>query len=216
MIDLHTHSTLSDGVLLPSELARRAEANGYKFLAITDHADIGTIPLILNHLIPACEEFNKYSQTLQVFPGVELTHIKPKGIADCVKKAKEYGAKIVVMHGETLVEPVEAGTNRAAILAGVNIIAHPGLISSDDVLLAKERDVFLEVTKRNGHCLTNGYVVGLAKETGAKLIIDSDAHTPSDLYTKALHKNVALGSGLTEAEYEKIMQNAYLFAKSLF
>ncbi|MEK7309147.1 MAG: PHP domain-containing protein, partial [Nitrospirota bacterium] len=30
MIDLHTHSLLSDGVLLPSELIRRAYVIGYK------------------------------------------------------------------------------------------------------------------------------------------------------------------------------------------
>ncbi len=39
MIDLHTHSFFSDGELIPSELIRRAEAIGYKAIAITDHVD---------------------------------------------------------------------------------------------------------------------------------------------------------------------------------
>ena len=40
MFDLHTHSLLSDGELLPSELARRYEEKGFRAIAITDHADV--------------------------------------------------------------------------------------------------------------------------------------------------------------------------------
>ncbi len=46
-IDLHTHSLISDGVLLPSELLRRAEALGHKALAITDHADASNLAHII-------------------------------------------------------------------------------------------------------------------------------------------------------------------------
>lgn len=35
--NLHTHSTLSDGVLSPEEVCRRYRAEGYDFLALTDH-----------------------------------------------------------------------------------------------------------------------------------------------------------------------------------
>jgi len=35
--NLHTHSTLSDGVLSPEEVCRRYKAEGYDFLALTDH-----------------------------------------------------------------------------------------------------------------------------------------------------------------------------------
>ena len=35
--NLHTHSTLSDGVLAPEEVCRRYKAEGYDFLALTDH-----------------------------------------------------------------------------------------------------------------------------------------------------------------------------------
>ncbi|MBW7900008.1 MAG: PHP domain-containing protein [Rhodocyclaceae bacterium] len=38
--DLHCHSTASDGLLSPSEVARRAAANGVELLALTDHDDI--------------------------------------------------------------------------------------------------------------------------------------------------------------------------------
>jgi hypothetical protein len=35
--NLHTHSTLSDGVLAPAEVCRRYKAEGYDFIALTDH-----------------------------------------------------------------------------------------------------------------------------------------------------------------------------------
>lgn len=35
--NLHTHSTLSDGVLSPEEVCRRYRAEGYDFMALTDH-----------------------------------------------------------------------------------------------------------------------------------------------------------------------------------
>lgn len=41
MIDLHAHSTVSDGLLTPSELVALAAQNGVRVLALTDHDDIG-------------------------------------------------------------------------------------------------------------------------------------------------------------------------------
>lgn len=42
-IDLHTHSTISDGTLTPIELVRRAHQNGVKVMALTDHDEVGGI-----------------------------------------------------------------------------------------------------------------------------------------------------------------------------
>lgn len=41
--DLHCHSTVSDGLLAPAELVRRAHGNGVDLLALTDHDEIGGI-----------------------------------------------------------------------------------------------------------------------------------------------------------------------------
>jgi len=49
MIDLHTHTTFSDGELIPAELARRAAKAGYRAMAMTDHADFSNLELILQH-----------------------------------------------------------------------------------------------------------------------------------------------------------------------
>lgn len=39
--DLHCHSTVSDGLLTPREVVRRAHANGVTLLALTDHDELG-------------------------------------------------------------------------------------------------------------------------------------------------------------------------------
>lgn len=41
MIDLHCHSTISDGMLAPADLVRLAHAQGVRLLALTDHDDLG-------------------------------------------------------------------------------------------------------------------------------------------------------------------------------
>ncbi|HEY3347739.1 MAG TPA: PHP domain-containing protein, partial [Nitrospirota bacterium] len=47
MIDLHTHTLFSDGVLIPAELVRRAEVKGYEAIGLTDHADSSNIDFIV-------------------------------------------------------------------------------------------------------------------------------------------------------------------------
>lgn len=41
--DLHCHSTVSDGLLTPSDVVRRALANGVELLALTDHDELGGV-----------------------------------------------------------------------------------------------------------------------------------------------------------------------------
>jgi putative hydrolase len=207
MIDLHTHSLFSDGVLIPAELVQRAKAKGYEALAITDHADRSNLDWIISRIVLFCEDFKKKSN-FQVIPGIELTHVEPETIFPLTQEARKLGAKVIVVHGETIVEPVQPGTNRAALEAGVDILAHPGLISKTEVLLAKDKGTLLEISARKGHCLTNGHVARLAKDVGAPLILDTDAHEPEDLIDSAQAHRVVLGAGLTEADWEAMQKNA--------
>ena len=41
MIDLHTHSTYSDGTMTPIEILKEAEKKKVSILAITDHDSVG-------------------------------------------------------------------------------------------------------------------------------------------------------------------------------
>lgn len=207
MIDLHTHSLFSDGVLIPAELVQRAKAKGYEALAITDHADCSNIDWIIARLVRFCEDFKNKSD-IKVVPGIELTHVLPEAIFPLTQEARKLGAKVVVVHGETIVEPVPPGTNRAALEAGVDILAHPGLISRTEVLLAREKGILLEISARKGHSLTNGLVARLAKDAGAPLILNTDAHEPEDLIDDARALRVVLGAGLMEDDWNIMQKNA--------
>lgn len=208
MIDLHTHSLLSDGELLPAELIRRAYAAGYQAIGITDHVDSGSIKEVIKQLTKVCSDIRRHSH-LDVIPGVEITHIPPQMISELAKKARELGARLVIVHGETVVEPVPPGTNRAALLSTIDILAHPGLITEEEVQLAKERGIYLEVSARKGHSLTNGHLVRLAREVGGLhlLVISSDAHSQNDLLTGERQRVVGLGAGLSPEELEKVIEN---------
>jgi putative hydrolase len=207
MIDLHTHSFFSDGELIPSELIRRAEAIGYKAIAITDHVDASNIDLVVPKIVQAIRKMREYL-SIEALPGAEITHAPPQTIPDLVKEARQLGAKIVVVHGETLVEPVRPGTNRAAIEAGADILAHPGLISEEDLLFAKEKGVTLEITARKGHSLSNGYVAKEAMRLGVRLCINTDSHSPSDLITKEFASKILLGSGIENTRLDRIFENS--------
>jgi putative hydrolase len=207
MIDLHTHSLFSDGELTPAELVRRFEVAGYRALAITDHGDQSNIDLIIPRIVAFCAEVNCQGG-LKVIPGIELTYIHPESIPALVSRSRGLGAKLVVVHGETIVEPVATGTNRMAIESSADILAHPGLITEEEVLLAREHSVYLELTSRKGHSLTNGHVAQLAHKTGTPVVLNSDAHAPGDIWPAARLQEIVVGAGLTEADYQTMMNNA--------
>jgi putative hydrolase len=207
MIDLHTHSILSDGELLPSELARRAYVKGYRIIGISDHADSSNMDSVISSMLKLRDEM-KYYSNITVLPGIELTHV-PKGlIRELSARARRLGVLYVVVHGETLVEPVEEGTNHEAIVAGVDILAHPGLITEEDVLLAREKGVLLEISARKGHSLSNGHVAKMANRFGASLVYDTDSHSPSDLTTEEEARRIVLGAGLSADDFALMQQNA--------
>jgi len=209
MIDLHTHTTFSDGELIPSELVRRAEVLGYTTIGITDHADYTNIEHILS-----CVSKVKYLEDLlniRILVGAELTHVPPQKIGPLADLARKLGAEILVVHGESPVEPVRPGTNRAALEAGVDILAHPGFITLEEAELARENDVCLEITSRLGHNITNGHVVRMAKLAGAKMVVDTDSHSPRDLINSERAVEIAMGAGLSLEEATAIvMQHAII------
>ncbi len=203
--DFHTHTILSDGELLPIELIRRAFVNNYRVIALTDHAATGELNRIIQETIEACALARSHWDILAI-PGIELTHVPAHAIAEAAKKAKELGAWIVVVHGETIVEPVEQGTNLAALRSPhVNILAHPGLLSLEEAELAAANGIFLEISARKGHCLTNGRTASLAQQVGAKLLLNSDTHSQHDLLTASLADAIAHGAGLDDTACQQIL-----------
>jgi putative hydrolase len=212
MYNLHAHSLLSDGALLPSEVAVRYAAAGYQILAITDHVDYSNIKTTVKAIVDFTRRWPKGS-AIKVLPGVELTHIPPQQFKPLAKYARENGIKIIVAHGETPVEPVAAGTNRAALEADIDILAHPGNITDPDALFAKKRGIFLEVTSRHGHNTTNEFVVKICRRLGVKMVLNNDSHEPDDIITPARLRAVGVSAGLTEEEINPIYNEVGAFLK---
>jgi len=203
MIDLHTHTFLSDGELGPAELVRRAEHAGYRAIGITDHADASNLDDLISALVQFVRETQPFVK-IRIIPGVELTHVPPGQISGLVRRARQLGARLVLLHGESVCEPVALGTNRAGIEAGIDVLAHPGIISEEEVRLAAANGVHLEISARFSHGLGNGRIVSLARDAGAALVLNSDAHSPSDILTPNWREKVAFGSGLTADEMERL------------
>jgi len=206
MYDFHTHTFLSDGVLSPIELIRRALVRGYTAMAVTDHVGVGNVEYVVKTLVVDCEQATKRWDILAL-PGVEITHVPKEDIDLVARTAKGMGAKLVAVHGETPVEPVEPGTNDAALRSDfVDVLAHPGLITYEEARLAAEMGIYLEVSARKGHSLANGHVAKTAKDAGAITVLDSDAHEPDDLLTPDIRNKVARGAGLSDDEVHALLE----------
>lgn len=65
MIDLHVHSTASDGSLSPSEVVELAHQTGLRYFALTDHDTVEGVE-------EAMEKAKEYDN-LDVIPGIELS-----------------------------------------------------------------------------------------------------------------------------------------------
>jgi len=213
--DFHTHTIFSDGELLPMELIRRAAAADHRAIAITDHASYSNMESVIKSVAKDCKRADVWG--IEAIPGAELTHVPVRYIDDAVRKARKAGAEIIIIHGETPVEPVEKGTNYEAVTnPDVDILAHPGLLTVDEAELAAKNKVYLEVTCRRGHSLANGHVVSLARDTKAKLLVNTDAHSPDDLSSMASANTVARGAGMMPEEVRaSLVANPEALLKSL-
>ncbi len=201
--DLHTHTVFSDGELIPAELVRRAMVLGHDVIAITDHVDMTNVEFVASNVAKAVELVDDY---IRVIPGVEITHVPPSKIARVADVARRNGAQWIVVHGETVTEPVAPGTNLAAAQnPDIDVLAHPGFLTAEEAQAAKDNGVIIEVTGRMGHNITNGHVVNVARSVGADMVIDSDTHAPENLMDEKAALTVALGAGMTAEEAEKAL-----------
>jgi hypothetical protein len=66
MVDLHTHTNQSDGLLPPETLVQMAAEVGLRAIAITDHDEIGALEIAIS----IGDEFG-----IEIIPGVELSAV---------------------------------------------------------------------------------------------------------------------------------------------
>jgi histidinol phosphatase-like PHP family hydrolase len=240
--DFHTHTVFSDGGMIPAGLMQRAIVRGCLGLAITDHVDSSNLEWAFENLLKFVEELGQEWQPdivpggdvttaplntldsdalaknwhLPVIPGVELTSVPPRKIGVLAEKARSLGAKWIVVHGETIMEPVAPGTNRAAIEAGADLLSHPGLITPEDAARAAELGVYLEITTHKGHGMANGWVAQRARESGAKLLLNTDCHVSTEILDAKQRRAIAFGAGLTAEEVDRIWENGRQIIARIF
>ncbi|MCL2335702.1 MAG: histidinol phosphate phosphatase domain-containing protein [Endomicrobia bacterium] len=207
MIDLHMHTLFSDGVLLPSELVYRAKYNGYVSMAITDHVDYSNMDFVIGRVAKVASILTQ-NYGILVLPGVELTYVPPKLIKDAAGECRKLGAKVIVVHGETVAETVPPETNAYAVEAGIDILAHPGHLLLKDAERAAKNGVAIEITTRLGHKATNREVAAAAVKAGAKLVLNSDTHTPENILNKKVIAETLSDSSLPEEYYEIMIKNS--------
>jgi histidinol phosphatase-like PHP family hydrolase len=188
-------------------MIRRCEVAGYSAVAIGDHVGLSNVRFVVESHVRLCESVRGLSP-VRTLPGAELTHVHPELIERTTRAAREAGAAVVLGHGESLVEPVAPGSNRAYIEARVDVLAHPGLIEVTDARRAAELGVCLEISGRRGHCFTNGHVARVARETGARLVFGTDSHHYEDLMDRSMAERVARGAAMTDGEVETMFANA--------
>jgi putative hydrolase len=175
-------------------------------VAITDHVDASNIECV-GKVINAVKDIRD-NWDIEIIPGAEITHAPAEIIDKLAHQAKNFGAEIVIVHGETIVEPVIEGTNWSAVnCPEVDILAHPGLITVEEVEIAKENAIALELSSRRGHCLGNGHVAKLAVEVGADLVVNTDTHMPEDLISYEMAYKVASGAGLPDKEIKRALKD---------
>ncbi|MFC1517828.1 histidinol phosphate phosphatase domain-containing protein [Candidatus Margulisiibacteriota bacterium] len=216
-IDFHTHSLLSDGLLIPSELIRQAEIAGYAAIGITDHVDASNLEKTIEQMQKL---LSKQKFPIIVIPGVELSYVHPENIPDLAKEAKKLGTKLVVVHGESEAfdEPVYPGTNQISVsLKGyVDILAHPGKITETEAAEAAKNDIYLELSAKKAHSTSNIHIAKMAKKTGAKMLVNTDAHKPGDLLDQKGALKIAKAAGLNDKEaITVVVDNAQELLKKL-
>ncbi|MCI4319732.1 MAG: histidinol phosphate phosphatase domain-containing protein [Thermoplasmata archaeon] len=193
--DFHAHTFLSDGENSPTDMWSAAERVGHRVLALTDHVALEDPTPLLRRLAEEAGAYENGPMTTLI--GVELSKVPASKIAEAARRARQAGAQIVIVHGETLMEYVPPGTNHAALAApDVDLLAHPGLLTEKDADLAHAQGKVLELSARRMHGLTNGHVASLAVASGVDVVVDSDAHRFDELVPLELARRIAQGAGL--------------------
>jgi histidinol phosphatase-like PHP family hydrolase len=207
MIDLHTHTFFSDGVLSPSELVYTAKVKGYTAIAITDHIDHSNMEFVISNMKKVAKILTQEYHIL-VLVGAELTYVPPKLIDSAAKECRKLGAQIVIVHGQTTAETVPPQTNLYSVKADIDVLAHPGHLSDEEAKIAADRDIKIEITTRRHHKDTNDLVAAAALKAGAKLVLNTDSHNGDNLMTKEIIDETLSLAGLKEGYFEVMQKNS--------
>lgn len=229
MMDFHVHVRLdgtgegarnalsNDNGMLPAEALRYASLCGCRAVGLVLRSDgwnLSGVAALAQHV----RRIGLYTN-VEAFAGVELVHVPPALLPEVVQEARTAGADFVMVHGETLAEQhldlVDAGTNFAAVEAGADILAHPGIVDAEVAAFAAEKGVALEWTACPRHALSNSHVVAMAERFNTILLPGSDARNMAELVAPARWKQLFQGGMLSDTLQKNMRNNSALFVKKI-
>ncbi len=215
IIDLHTHSTLSDGTLSLIGLTKLAIRNGYSVLGITDHVFHYNYKSIAPKIIEFVENNQHRYKDILLVPGVEITFASRKQMEAITKYVRSIGTKLVVVHGEGSLDGTGHDTNNSAIDNCVDILAHPGTITDNQAQKAANNNVAFELSARDCYRYSNKDIAEKAFRHGANLVINSDGHYESAMLTEEKILGVAKNANLTKEQLQNIKDSTVNLVKRL-
>ena len=221
--DLHAHTNLTDGVNTLEEMAAAAKARGYEYLGISDHSPYLRVANGLSaenarlHLAEI-REFNRQDRGIRLLAGTECD-ILPDGTMDYPDDLLgEFDYVIGAVHSSFKMAQKEmtARVVRAMGNEHVDILAHPtarkigqrvGIALDMDRIAqaAADTGTVLEINAYPDRMDLNGAHARLAKEHGAKLIVDTDSHATEQLGFMRLGVGSARRGWLTKADVVNTM-----------
>src|SRR5713101_5021170 len=213
--DLHTHSNWSDGRHEIAVMARAAREHGRAYIALTDHSQSLTIAqgLTPERFVARAAEIaavNARADGARVLNGAEVD-ILPDGSLDLPDDCLSSLDVVVASVHTALDQPKDVITQRVLVALRsphVDILAHPtsrrldrrGETSVDmEAVIAQavKTGTALEINSSPFRLDLNDTWARKAREAGATLAIDTDAHYPAEF--DSVRFGVAIGrrAGLT-------------------
>jgi DNA polymerase (family 10) len=197
--DLHMHTTETDGRATLEEMAQAAKAQGYSYIAITDHSKALAMANGLDEaravaFAKQVREINKRDLGIRIFSGLECDILRD-GELDLANDAlAELDLVIGSVHSHMNLEPAEMTDRllRALECPSIRIMGHP----TGRLLLHREpfqfdfervvdeavrRGVWLEINASPERLDLNPTMLRQAKARGARFTISTDAHHPKHL-----------------------------------
>lgn len=197
--DLHTHTTLTDGLNSLDEMAEAAKQSGYQYIANTEHSQRlamagGLDAKKLAENIKRIDKFNETQKDFIVLKGIEVDILEDGSLDLPDYILKDLDIVVCSIHYKFNL-PEKKQTER--ILKAMdnpyfNILGHPTgrLINEREpyaidmeriMQKAKENNCFLEINSQPSRLDLNDHYIKMGKEIGIKFSIASDAHSVRDL-----------------------------------
>lgn len=148
---------------------------------------------------------------VQAVFGIKLKHVPPALLEQAIAHYRNLDFSFIGVHGESISDIVEQGTNFSAINAKADILFNPGLIDEKCVELAAENNVFLEISTHPKHAYTNAHTGRLAQKYKAKLALGSQARTLEEIHSPDMQKAVLKGACIEREHGCELLQKIQKF-----